>query len=441
MDGMKRFLNLFVGLLLIVSVTAQEPYVLRLEEQTVTGLPGLHSFAAAQYDGNWILLGGRTDGLHMKQPFASFHPDYNNVHITVVNTRSRQVIRMPLDRLPVAVAEQLQSSNMEFVQADSLLFLFGGYGYSASQNRFLTHPRVTVVSLPALLRSATTQTSLAEAIQSIEDNRVAVTGGGVGLLNGRFYLAGGQKFTGRYNPHGPDHGSGFVQEYTNAIRSFELQQQNGQWVIVNFREWVDKNELHRRDYNLVPQYFTNGKPGFTMFSGVFRYDADLPWLHPVDFDEQGYQPRPAFQQKFSHYHAAHIPLYSKRQHQMHAVFFGGIAQYFIQDSAVQEDKEVPFVTTISQVTRLSDGTWNEQVLPVQMPGLLGTSAWMAVNEQLPMLQGGIVDWDLLPEGEQLLGYIIGGIRSTAPNIFWPNTGKQSTASSSVFAVYVRKKQN
>ena len=298
-----------------------------------------------------------------------------------------------------------------------------------------------MVSLPAVLRSATTQTSLVEAIQSIEDNRVAVTGGGVGLLNGRFYLAGGQKFTGRYNPHGPDHGPGFVQDYTNAIRSFELQQQNGQWVIVNFREWVDKNELHRRDYNLVPQYFTNGKPGFTMFSGVFRYDADLPWLHPVDFDEQGYQPRPAFQQKFSHYHSAHIPLYSKRQNQMHTVFFGGIAQYFIQDSAVQEDKEVPFVTTISQVTRLSDGTWNEQVLPVQMPDLLGTSAWMAVNEQLPMLQGGIVDWDLLPAGEQLLGYIIGGIRSTAPNIFWPNTGKQSTASSSVFAVYVRKKQN
>lgn len=438
---MRQFLKLFVGLLLTVSVTAQEPFVLRLEEQAVAGLPGLQSFTAAQYAGKWILIGGRTDGLHMKQPFASFHPDYNNVHIVIVDIRSKQKVSLPLAALPVAVAEQLQSSNMEFVQSDSLLFLFGGYGYSASQKRFLTHPRVTVVSLPALLRSAAGQISPAEAIQSTEDDRMAVTGGGVGLLNGRFYLAGGQKFTGRYNPHGPDHGPGFVQEYTNAIRSFELQQQSGKWSVLNYQEWTDKNELHRRDYNLMPQYFSNGKAGFTMFSGVFRYDADLPWLHPVEFDEQGYRPRPEFEQKFSHYHSAHIPLYSKRQSQMHTVFFGGIARYFVQDGSVSEDKEVPFVTTISQVTRLADGTWKEQALKAQMPGYLGTSAWMAVNEQLPLLPGGVVNWDLLPAGEHLLGYIVGGIRSTAPNIFWPNTGKQSHASASVIAVYALKKPN
>ena len=105
---------------------------------------------------------------------------------------------------------------------------------------------------------------------------------------------------------------------------------------------------------------------------------------------------------------------------------------------VKEDTEVPFVNTISQVSRLANGAMQEQVLDVTMPGLLGSSAWFVINEQQPQFESGILDWDALAKGEQLVGFIVGGISSSAPNIFWPNTGDQSTASASIIAVYIRK---
>ncbi len=268
---------------------------------------------------------------------------------------------------------------------------------------------------------------------------MAVTGGGAGYLNGRFYLVGGQKFSGRYNPHGPDHGPGFAQEYTNEIRSFALEDgAGGTPVISNYRAQRDEEHLHRRDYNLVPQVFPDGKPGFTMFAGVFQYKADIPWLYPVDIREDGYQPVPAFEQQYSHYHSAHLPVYSRQSREMHTLFFGGIAQYYRHNNETKEDKEVPFVKTISQVTRAANGTLTEWALPVELPDLSGASAWLALHENMPRLPGDLLDWDALPPGEHLVGYIVGGIRSSAPNIFWPNTGKQSSASATVMAVYLRK---
>ena len=89
---------------------------------------------------------------------------------------------------------------------------------------------------------------------------MAVTGGYLGLLNDEFYLVGGQRFMGRYNPMGPDFGPGFIQEYTNAIRRFRIADDGTErYAITDYEETVDTAELHRRDYNLVPQIFPNGE--------------------------------------------------------------------------------------------------------------------------------------------------------------------------------------
>jgi hypothetical protein len=75
------------------------------------------------------------------------------------------------------------------------------------------------------------------------------------------------KFMGRYNPHGPDHGPGFMQQYTDAIRRFTLQD-NGTKISVHFLpEIKDTAHLHRRDFNVVPQVMPNGEQGLTAFSG------------------------------------------------------------------------------------------------------------------------------------------------------------------------------
>jgi hypothetical protein len=266
---------------------------------------------------------------------------------------------------------------------------------------------------------------------------VQVTGGYLGLLGDDFYLVGGQLFEGRYNPMGPNHGPGFFQAYTNAIKKFRITDNGGALAIADYTETVDTANLHRRDYNLVPQVFPDGAAGFTAFSGVFRYDADLPWLNSVDIRPSGYTVNDDFQQFLNQYHSAHVPMYSSSLNEMHTVFFGGISRYFFNAAGVlTDDPEVPFVKTISLVTRRADGSMEEVKLG-DMPALLGAGAAFLPSESLPLLPNGVADFDALADG-QVLGFIAGGIESTLPNVLFLNGDNLSAASNRLFRVVIRK---
>src|SRR5690606_29768471 len=48
------------------------PFQVELEPYPINGLPGVQSYAQGEYDGEWVIIGGRTDGLHRRQPWATF---------------------------------------------------------------------------------------------------------------------------------------------------------------------------------------------------------------------------------------------------------------------------------------------------------------------------------------------------------------------------------
>ena len=211
--------------------------------------------------------------------------------------------------------------------------------------------------------------------RQISNKQLAVTGGQLGLLNDVFYLAGGQFFKGRYNPMGPNHGPGFFQEYTDEIRKFQIKDDGKTLSVAKYSSHKDTKNLHRRDYNMVPQIFPNRKEGFTMFSGVFQHDKDIPWLNTVDVTETGYKVRPNFNQFLSQYHSAKVPLYDKVNNTMHTFFFGGMSQYTIdKNNKLIKDDNVPFVKTISKVSRFANGTMKEKKLEIEMPSFLGSGA-------------------------------------------------------------------
>jgi hypothetical protein len=187
----------------------------------------------------------------------------------------------------------------------------------------------------------------------------------------------------------------------------------------------------------VPQIFPDGSQGFTVFSGVFRYDADLPWLNTVDVLPGSYTVNNDFNQYLNQYHTAHAVLYSATSNEMHTAFFGGISRYFLNAAGVLvDDPEVPFVKTISLVSRSADGTMQEFKLG-EMPGLLGSGAEFMLAENLPLLTDDIIDFDALTD-EQPIGYVIGGIESTLPNVLFLNGDDLSSASGRVFKVILKK---
>ncbi|HOY03925.1 MAG TPA: T9SS C-terminal target domain-containing protein [Saprospiraceae bacterium] len=414
------------------------PFNIYLEPLDIPNLGGLQAYAFGQHNGKWLVLGGRLDGLHRRQPFATFDIAGHNNQILVIDPVAQQKWSAPLTSLPVPLQEQLSSTNMEFIQQGDMLYVAGGYGYSNTAGDHITYNKLTAVNVPAVIDAVINGTGVSAYFRQITDDQFAVTGGHLSKIYDSYYLVGGQKFIGRYNPMGPAHGPGFIQEYTDQVRRFRIDDDGTNLSVTHLQAWTDTDQLHRRDYNVAPQIMPNGQEGITAFSGVFQKTVDLPYLNCVNIDSSGYVVNNAFSQHYNHYHCAFLPLYSAGSNEMHTVFFGGIAQFYDSLGILVQDNNVPFVRTIARVTRNADGVMAEYKLPVEMPALLGASAEFIPLENLPSYSNEVVKLDDLSADTTLVGYVYGGIASTEANIFWVNTGTESVASSQIFKVFVVK---
>lgn len=434
---MKRLLLIATfTLTLYTTINAQNaPFNIHLESMTIDGLGGLQSYSHAQSDGKWLILGGRLDGLHRRQPFAAFDVAGNNNQIIVVDPVLKQKWSMPLTSLTQSLQEQLSSTNMQFHQDGKYLYITGGYGYNLATGTRKTFNSLIAIDVPAVINAVINNTNINTFFRQITDEQFAVTGGHLEMINDTYYLIGGHKFDGNYNPMG---NPTFTQTYTNAIRKFKIID-DGQTITINhLTGHSDAANLRRRDYNAVAQILPDGTEGITAFSGVFQQNADLPFLNCVNIDSQSYVVNNAFQQFYNHYHCAVLPMYSAKTNEMHNIFFGGIAQYYEDAGVLIQDNNVPFVKTIARVTRDANGLMSEYKLPIEMPSLLGAGSEFIVNPELDHYNNHVLKFDSLTNDTTHVGYIYGGISSTAANIFFSNTGSESIASNQIFKVYVIK---
>jgi hypothetical protein len=420
----------------IYTASAQNsPFQIYLEPFQIPSLGGLQSFAYGQHNGKWLIVGGRLDGLHRRQPFAAFDVTGNNNQLIVVDPVAQQKWTAPLSSLPISIQEQLSSTNMEFHQEGDYLYCIGGYGYNAASTSRKTFDQLTAIEVSSVIQAVISGSSISPYFRQITDSRFAVTGGHLEMINNTFYLIGGNRFDGNYNPMG---NPTFTQAYTNAIRKFTISDDGTTLTLNHLPEITDATNLHRRDYNAVAQIFPGGNEGVTVFSGVFQPTVDLPFLNCVNIDSINHTANNSFQQYYNHYHCAVLPLHSAATNEMHTVFFGGIAQYYDSLSVLVQDNNVPFVKTIARVTRDASGTMAEYKLPIEMPGYLGAGSEFIPIESLPHYPNHVLKLDDFTADTTLTGYIYGGISSSAANIFFTNTGTQSSASSQLFKVFVIK---
>ncbi|MBK8955244.1 MAG: T9SS C-terminal target domain-containing protein [Saprospiraceae bacterium] len=432
----------FFMLLIWGNVQSQtSPFSISIEPFKIPGLGGIQSFAFGRHDGKWLIVGGRLDGLHQRQPFASFDLAGHNNQIFVIDPVARQKWSAPLSSLTAGIREQLKSTNMEFYQQNNFLYLIGGYGYSETLGDHTTFENLTAIDVPSVMKAIIDGRDFTSFIRQIRDPLFQVAGGRLEKIEDVYHLVGGQKFIGRYNPMGPAHGPGFEQEYTNQIRKFKLMDNGTTITIDHLPGFTDEQQLHRRDYNVVPQILPDGQFGLTAFSGVFQKQVDLPFLNCVNIDATSYAVNDNFVQHYNHYHCANIPIFSAFGNEMHTIFFGGIAQFYDSSGILVQDNNVPFVKTVARVTRTADGSMAEYKLPVELPGLLGAGSEFIPLENLPRYENSVLKLDDFPNGVTHLGYIFGGISSAAANVFWINDGSQSVASSQLIKVNLIKNQS
>ncbi|HPW97326.1 MAG TPA: hypothetical protein PK218_02065 [Flavobacterium sp.] len=413
-------------------------YQLEINPVTIPNFPGIHSYAFGQNNGKWLIIGGRVDGIHARQPFNAFPASNNNTNIYVVDINTQQFWTASTNSLSTSIKEQLQASNFNFYQDNSSLYIIGGYAFSATANDHITFDKLTSIDVPNLIDAIINGNPIQSYFKQIQNSNFAITGGQLGKIDDTFYLIGGHRFDGRYNPmNNPT----FTQTYSNQIRKFNIDNSGNQLSISNYETITDAVHLHRRDYNLMPQIFPDGTQGYTISSGVFQINVDLPFLYPVDIKSTGYFPQTNFNQYLSNYHSAKVGLYDATENRMHNLFFGGISQYYYNGTILVQDNNVPFVNTISRTTRFADGSLIEYQLPVSMPSLKGASAEFILNKNLPYFENEVIKLDEITSDEFVIGHIVGGIQSSTANPFTSNQTGTTSANATIYEVKLIRQPN
>jgi hypothetical protein len=125
---------------------------------------------------------------------------------------------------------------------------------------------------------------------------------------------------------------------------------------------------------------------------------------------------------------------------MHSLFLGGMSQYYYSNGMLIQDNAVPFVKTLSRVSRDENGVLQEVVFPNELPALLGASAEYIPKRSLPFSSNGVVLLSQITADSILVGHIVGGIFSSDLNPFTANNTGVTNAHDGIYEVWLIKNE-
>ena len=420
-----------------IAIQAQSTFEFTVDTIRLPDWPALHSFSFGVYQDKVYIFGGRMDGIHEKE--SGFQKSGANEKLYVWNTLSNHISNYDLSILPDSILLPLSATGTSFVQNENQLVIIGGYGQSES-GIYDTYPSLIHIDLEILDQVVNNQGVYADAIKQISNSKFRTAGAQLQYLDGKYYLVGGNLFEGEYKSN-----SGQVkQQYSETATIFSLIK-GANSLNVNFEfEYRDEFNFHRRDYNMVPFVVAPGLVKLMIFSGVFLINENRPFMNIALLDKNGYEDVLNFNQRFAHYHCSKVGVYSFSASEMSEIFFGGMAEYFIDSTGISaRDPLVPFVSTISKVSKLNDGSYKESFYANQMPGFLGTNSEFLIHRDIPLYAPGIVDLDKIKNDTVFLGTIFGGIYNptTDPNPWQNNKAHLTKANPYLLKVHVIKNAN
>jgi hypothetical protein len=434
------------------------PYELSLQvyDFGMASLPTLHSYAAGEYDGKWVLLAGRTNGLHGfmggNQAGENFPPEFQNREVWVIDPVTRQSWSRSLETEPGTFNDfqlnSLTQANNQFMQQGDELYMVGGYGLISDvegTETFGTFDTLSAINLPGIVDWV--QTGSGEAsdhVRQIQDSSLQVTGGAMFEIGGTTHLIFGQNYEGVYR-------NGVNGIYTNQIRSFDIVDDGSSLSLANSSASAQEDDYRRRDLNVFPRVKNNGgeelDEGIVVLSGVFTEQTGV-WTVPVEIDADGNpsmadpQGVDTFKQGFNGYHAAKLGFYSAAADEHHELLFGGLSVMYLDEDLEQviADDDAPFVNDITSVVIDTNGDYAQYHLGY-FPELLdddenrlrfGANAEFFLADGIATYDNGVINLDAL-SGETVIGYIYGGIVSNGPHARG-NPNVETLASNTIFQV-------
>lgn len=415
---------------------------------------GVHSCVIGTYNNKWLILAGRTNGLHgFENNNNNFPPSQQNTVVYVVDPIHKKVKSRSLHSSKSGLTQHqidlLSVTSPQFYQTVDRLYITGGYGVDTSTGKFSTKNALTAIDMPGLIHWVTHPyhgETASQYIRQTFDPIFQVTGGYMTQIPGHpTLLIFGQNFKGVYL----DTSNG---RYIEKVRRFNI-------IDDGFTLRVDKipptpeerdPDFRRRDLNVVPTIcYRCGslKEEVVAFSGVFTLSGGI-WTIPVTIRGDGTtQTTPAashhaFKQGMNNYVCPTLGLFGSSSRDMYTIFFGGISYGYFQNGIFLTDSEIPFINQITAIKINEKGHYKQYLLDDEYPViystqsnpgnqlLFGAGAQFITREDLPMFPNGVLDLDKIKK-PTFVGYIVGGIQSTLPNT---NTASDSAASPYIFKV-------
>lgn len=418
---------------------------------------GLQSYVSAIYKGKWLLLAGRTNGLHGFSPGNNnFPPQQQNTVVYVVDPQKKTVQFKSLtdssSHLSQAQIDTLSVTSAQSYQVNDTLYVIGGYGVDTSTGQFSTKSTLTAIDVPGLIHWVEkSKGTAARNIRQISHPLLQVTGGDLFQSDSHqpFLLIFGQNFSGFYT----DSSNG---AYTEQVRPFKIIDNGHKLAIVPEKQHTPNPNYRRRDLNVVSTIqkgATSYQPGFVALSGVFT-EAEGVWTVPVLIQPDGssFMANPAnpqtFKQGMNNYACPHAGLFSKETNTMYILLFGGISYLSVQNGEFVPDSEIPFINSVTTVSIDSHGNFQQYLMEDEYPVILsqfanpgnpllfGAAARFFPADNLPTFSNGVFSLEPLGSSPILLGYIVGGIQSSLANT---NTQADSAASPYIFSVKLQKR--
>lgn len=471
------------------------PYRVSIEQADFFLPAGLQSFAYAVYNGEWLFIAGRTNGLHNVNSTSakpnSFPVKAQNTVVYVVNPHKKKhysrSLHDPSSELTQEQIDLLSVTNSLFIQTEDkkTLYLVGGYGIDKATKTMGTKPALSAIDVPKIIewvkQRRGTKTA-AECVRFAFDPILQLTGGE--MLRGdkpqTYLLAFGQNFTGHYL----DTSNG---DYSQQIRRIKILDDGQNLSVISHKQPEPLPEYRRRDLNVIPVIKKKGqsyKPGYVALSGVFtpgNLDNPGAWTVPIEIELDGSSRMldPAdpktLAQAMNNYNCATLGLYSKKNDNMYTLLFGGISASIISNGNCKKNCmalipkkgdvftvccNLPFTNDVTTIKINKKGIYRQYLMnekyptiPVPNPGALfcdedpfppdapriyyfGANAAFIPDESLPTFSNDVVKLDKLGDHRTFVGYIVGGIAST---ILDTNCITDTIASPYIFKVFLTPK--
>lgn len=435
------------------------PFTVSIEQAGFQLPNGWHSGIFGVHKGKWVLLAGRTNGLHgFDNNNTNFPPSSQNQEVYVIDPALGKVwnrsLTDPSAKLSQAEIDSLSVTSPQFFQSGKTVYMCGGYGVDSTTGNFSTKPLLSAIDLPDLIRwvqAKNPKYSLKNAIRQTSHPILQVTGGEMFAVdkNLNTLLIFGQNFKGFYVP-------GSNGEYTNQVRRFRIRD-TGKNLSIIVKTAEDPNENYRRrDLNIVPviQKTQHGyRKTFVALSGVFT-ETDGAWTVPVTIYRSGRTEMPdpnldeTFKQGMNNYASAAFGLFSTRSNSMYEILMGGISFGYFQGGLFQTDDELPFINQVTTIRIDEEGRYSQHLMEGEYPVILstqsnpgnpllfGAGAIFILDESVKTFNNGVISLDKIKDYPALVGYIVGGIQSTLPNT---NTNSDSAPSPYIFKVILGKR--